>query len=439
MISDAQRENSKLALKELFSLWDKRSSLYGNVFFASAVGKGYDKKNWRNVTSFLLPMHRSEIRSVGLQADYGDFKLVDGAMSLDEAKTVLSNVVERDRLCLPDIPEIEIQASLHQNSQRQFQQSGLMSRFPVFYPYYEFKFSVDQDFKGDSTQDLLYSVDLPVFPSAGAAMESYLSTRFGDNSQYSGVLAALVPDYRGKIKEIRIGTNSVQVEIECLAGSSEKDLIGKLFVRYYGGISVTADLDFTDHKASAEIRDFPRDLLVVLLARKDGELVDRKSFLAGSQYVTEAVRIEGPEQDMEQMIQSGESVTIEFKRELPQNREQIAICATAFANRRGGQLFIGVADNCEIVGCRLDKPKDTITQILRSYCDPPLDVSIDEVQIRNLPVIVVTIPEGKDKPYAVKDKGVYIRSGATKRLATRYELDEMYGARGTMHPFARQF
>jgi predicted HTH transcriptional regulator len=142
---------------------------------------------------------------------------------------------------------------------------------------------------------------------------------------------------------------------------------------------------------------------------------------------------------MEQMIQSGESVTIEFKRELPQNREQIAICATAFANRRGGQLFIGVADNCEIVGCRLDKPKDTITQILRSYCDPPLDVSIDEVQIRNLPVIVVTIPEGKDKPYAVKDKGVYIRSGATKRLATRYELDEMYGARGTMHPFARQF
>jgi len=91
------------------------------------------------------------------------------------------------------------------------------------------------------------------------------------------------------------------------------------------------------------------------------------------------------------------------------------------------------------VGCRLDKPKDAITQILRSYCDPPLDVSIDEIQIRNLPVIVVTIPEGKDKPYAVKDKGVYIRSGATKRLATRYELDEMYGARGTRHPLASQF
>ena len=58
-----------------------------------------------------------------------------------------------------------------------------------------------------------------------------------------------------------------------------------------------------------------------------------------------------------------------------------------------------------------------------------LDVSVDEVQIRNLPIIVVTIPEGKDKPYAVKDKGIYIRSGASKRIATRYELDEMYSGK----------
>ena len=428
MISDAQRENSKLVLNELFTLWDNRSGLYGDVFFGSAIGKGYDKKNWRNVTSFLLPIHRTEVRSIGLQADYGDFKLVDGAMSLDDAKKVLSKVVEQDRLCLPGLPEIEIQASLHQNSSKHFQHSG-PSRFPVFYPYYDFNFSVDQDFKGDSTQDLLHSVGLPVFPSAAAAMESYLSTRLGDNSQYSGVLAALVPDYRGKIKEIRLGTNSVQVEIGCLAGSSEKDLIGKLFVRYYGGISITADLNFNDYKASAEIRDFPRELLVVLLSRNDGEVVDRKSFLAGSQYVTEGVTIENPEQDMEQTIQRGESETVEFKREIPQQREQIAIGATALANRRGGRIFIGVADDCSIFGCRLDKPKDTITQILRNYCDPPLDVTIDEVQIRNLPVIVVTVPEGKDKPYGVKDKGVFIRTGATKRPATRYELDEMYGAK----------
>jgi Putative DNA-binding domain len=438
MLADSQRENTRPVLKELFSLWDKRSGLYGQIIFGSAVVKGHDKK-WRNVTSFLFPMHRAEVRSVGVDADYGDFKLVEGTMSLDEAKTVLSSVVERDKLCVPGIPEIEIQASLYSNSPRQFLHSG-PHRFPVFFPYYEFNFGIEQEFKGQSPHDAVYSIDLPVFPSGAAAIENFLSTRLGDNNQYSGVLAALVPDYRGKIEEIRIGTNSVQVEIECLAGSSEKDLMGKLFARYYGGISATEDLAFTDGKASAKISDFPRDLLVVLLSRNDGELIDRRNFLAGSQYVTEGVTIEAPEQDMEQVVQSGESDTVEFKREIPPQREQIAIGATAFANRRGGRIFIGVTDNCEIVGYRLDKPKDTINQILRSYCDPPLDVSIDEVQIRNVPVIVVTIPEGKDKPYAVKDKGIYIRSGASKRIATRYELDEMYGARGTIHPLlASQF
>jgi hypothetical protein len=428
MISEAQRENTKPVLKELFSLWDNRSGLYGKVIFGSAIAKAPDKK-WRNVTSFLLPMHKSEVRPIGIDADYGDFRVVEGALSLDEAKALLSNVVEKDRLCLPGMPEIDIQASLYANSSKQFQHSGL-NRFPTsLFPYYEFSFSVDQDFKGESTQGVLHSVDLPVFPSTAAAIESYLSTRLGDNSQYSGFLAALVPDYRGRIKEIRIGTNSVQIEIECLAGSSEEDLIGKLYVRYYAGISITADLNFKDLKASAEVRDFPRDLLVVLLSRKTGEVVDRKSFLAGSQYVTEGVTIEAPEQDLEQLIQMGESETVEFKRELPSQREQIAIGATALANRRGGRIFIGVADDCSIFGCKMDKPKDTLMQILRAYCDPPLDVVIDEVEIRNRPVIVVTIPEGKDKPYTVKEKGVYIRTGSNKRAISRYELDEIYSAK----------
>src|SRR5258708_7656366 len=280
-ISDAQRENTKPVLKELFNLWDNRSGLYGKVVFGSAIAKAHDKK-WRNVTSFLLPMHKDEVRSIGIDADYGDFRIVEGALSLDEAKALLSNVVEKDRLCFPSIPEIDIQVSLYQNSSKQFEHSG-RSRFPAsLYPYYEFSFNVDQDFKGESTQGVLHSVDLPVFPSAAAAIESYLSTRLGENSQYSGVLAALVPDYRGRIEEIHIGTNSVQVEIECLAGSSEEDLIGKLYVRYYAGISITADLNFTDYKASAQVRDFPRDLLVVLLSRKTGEIIDRRSFLAGS-------------------------------------------------------------------------------------------------------------------------------------------------------------
>lgn len=439
MLSDAQRNNTSIVLKELFNLWEHRSNSYGNVLFCSAVVKGDDRK-WRNVTSFLFPLHKQEIRSIGGQADYGDFKLVEGALALDQAKDVISEMVERDRLCLPGLAELAIQVSLHPNSPKYLWDSG-SRRFPVFFPYYEFDFSIEQECKGQSPRDALHHVDLPLLPSGKAVIERFFSTRIGDDSSYSGLFAALAPDYRGRIREVRLGTNSVEVQIVCPAGSSERDLVGKVYSKGYSGLADCADLSFTHGKAAAKISDFPRDLLVALLSRKEGDLVDRRQFLAGSRYVTEGVVIEAPEQDFEQTIQLGESETVEFKREIPAKREEIAIGATAFANRRGGRIFIGVADNCEIVGCRLDKPKDTITQILRSHCEPPLDVFIEEVEIRSLSVIVVTVPQGKDKPYGVKDKGIYIRSGATNRIATRYELDEMYGskAESLRPPIATRF
>ena len=42
------------------------------------------------------------------------------------------------------------------------------------------------------------------------------------------------------------------------------------------------------------------------------------------------------------------------------------------------------------------------------------------------PVVMVTVAEGKDKPYQVKEKGFYLRMQGTNRLMTRYELDEFY-------------
>lgn len=53
----------------------------------------------------------------------------------------------------------------------------------------------------------------------------------------------------------------------------------------------------------------------------------------------------------------------------------------------------------------------------------------EEVKIEGKPILVIAVPEGKDKPYQVKDRGVFVRSGGTDRIATRYELDEFYKRR----------
>lgn len=427
MQSDAQRENTRIVLKQLFDLWERRSERYGPVLFCSAIAKGYDGK-WRNVTSFLFPLKKDESVPTGVQASYEDLKLVKGTMALTEAKAVLSKMVESDLLCFPGAAEVEIEVSMNPTNPRNFWDSG-WRRFPLTFPFHEFSFNVEQNSKGQSPQNSLYSVDLPLFPSGKEAIEHFFGARLGDNSSYSGLFSALVPDYRARIREIRIGTESVEVGVMCPAGNSERDLIGKLYSHSHSGIADSADLSFTEGKASAKIREFPRDLLVALLSRNDGELVDRRQFLSGSQYRNEDVVIEAPQQDIEQIIQMGESEVVEFKREIPSKREDIAISATALANHRGGRILIGVADNCGVIGCRLDKPKDTVTQILRSHCDPFPTFFVEEVSVRDLPVIVVTVPEGNDKPYSVKDKGVYVRRGGTNRIATRYELDEMYGTK----------
>jgi len=424
MLNDAQRESTRAVLEDLFSLWERRASSYGEIAFCSAAARGTDGK-WRSVVTFLLPIEREGNQPVSMQADYGHFKVIKDVVCMDRARETLSAMVEKDRLCLPGLPDFELQVSAHLGSAKYYYDSG-SRRFPVMFPCYEVNFNVEQGFAGESPQRALCHPDLPLFPSGKEAIAHFFGAQVGD---IRSVVSALVPDYRGKIREVRIGANSVAVQVACPAGASTTDLIGKLYCRSQSGVADCADLCFADGYAVAKISDFPRDLFVALLSEKDGDLIDQRQFLAGSIYRSQDVVIEAPEQDLEQVIQMGESEMLEFKRDIPAKKEDIAVAATGFANLRGGTLLIGVGDGCEIVGCRLDKPKDRIAQILRSYCDPPLPVSIEEVSIRDLPIIVITVPEGRDKPYAVKDRGIYIRSGATTRIATRYEVDEMYGSK----------
>lgn len=429
-MNEAQRENTRTVLKDLFAFWDARGDSYGEVMFCSAAATAFDG-TWRSVVSFLLPLKKGDRNpeQTSELADYGHFKLAKGILPMDGARKILSDVVEKDRLCLPSLPDLVIEVSAHPTSSKYLLDSS-SRRFPVGFPCYEFAFNIDHNQLGNLPGGPLYHPDLPLFPSGREAIAHFFRAELGDAHNR---VSALVPDYRAKIQSVRIGVGTVTVQVVCPSGTSGRDLIGKLYSRSHGAVSDCTDLRFANGTAAAKISDFPRDLLVVLLSTKSGDLIDQRQFLAGSVYRNEDVIIEAPEQDLEQTIQMGECELVEFKRDLSPKREELAISVTSFANLHGGKLLIGVDDDCEIVGCRLEKPKDTITHILRSHCDPPLAVSIQEVSVRGLPVIVVTVPEGPDKPYSVREKGVYIRAQGTTRIASRYELDAMYRSKGNAY------
>lgn len=263
------------------------------------------------------------------------------------------------------------------------------------------------------------------------AIEELFFTRLGKGgSAYDGVLSVLVPHYRGKIAGIRLMNAGIEVETNALLGADQKDLAGKLYHEGPFGNRYNEDLEFdSGGKAFISTKDFPRHFVAALFSKSTGDLIDERSFDATSPYLPSDLTIEGVAKDIENLVRGGESDSIEFKVQIAKNSDNIAIAAVAFANQMGGTIFVGVDDEGQIIGISGENIKETSANILRHRCEPPLDFGIQEATVQEKQIFVVTMSQGKDRPYQVKDRGFYIRTGATNRHILRYELDRIYGMR----------
>ena len=134
------------------------------------------------------------------------------------------------------------------------------------------------------------------------------------------------------------------------------------------------------------------------------------------------------------LIQKGEGLDLEFKRELSGHYSEFCETMVSFANLHGGNILIGVEDNRAINGVpesQLPKLDDIITNISHDYCDPFIPHSLRSVPINDTQVAVVQIDEGTNKPYWLKDRGPILRTGqhhgdARDRLMTRQETEQAF-------------
>ena len=126
--------------------------------------------------------------------------------------------------------------------------------------------------------------------------------------------------------------------------------------------------------------------------------------------------------DLDVILAEGESYTVEFKASADKSLPT-EICA--FANASGGRVFIGVSDNGKVVGTNTSnaarsKVQDSINQI-----EPRI---VADIAVHNR-IIVVTVPEGKNKPYACS-KGFYLRSGPNSQKLERNSILEFFKDEG---------
>lgn len=137
---------------------------------------------------------------------------------------------------------------------------------------------------------------------------------------------------------------------------------------------------------------------------------------------------------LEEIIKNGENSGIEFKVEI-EDTEDLAKEIVAFLNLKGGIILIGISDNGEIIGTEKDL-EEWIMNVCRDLVSPPIIPFYEKIFHNNKTVIIITIPQGIDKPYCVfknNRKTYYIRVGTVKREASREEIRRLYQASGQIH------
>ncbi len=136
---------------------------------------------------------------------------------------------------------------------------------------------------------------------------------------------------------------------------------------------------------------------------------------------------------LQELIAGGEDSFTEFKRDVSQ-RSDLAGEMDAFANAEGGQILLGVEDNGQIVGVPDPRAsEETVMNLARHNCNPPLWLTVDRVDTEQGIVLVVGVPKRLGVPHENNSGQCFIRAGSTKRLCTPQERARLLQTAGLVH------
>jgi hypothetical protein len=130
----------------------------------------------------------------------------------------------------------------------------------------------------------------------------------------------------------------------------------------------------------------------------------------------------------------GETIVQAFHDTLPPRRGRVSPVvrdAAAFANGNGGTIFVGLSANPRdsVLGVE-DAPEmaRAIAEDLARYVTPPIAGTIDITTTENKQIIVIQVPAGADKPYAVLPSTIFVRQEGETAIALRDEIVQLVKA-----------
>jgi ATP-dependent DNA helicase RecG len=131
--------------------------------------------------------------------------------------------------------------------------------------------------------------------------------------------------------------------------------------------------------------------------------------------------------DIETFLANGENSYIEFKERFG-NPVAVAEEIVALLNFRGGSIYWGISDAGELIGITDDvrRLEEQIMNICHENILPPIIPAFEIIKLEQKTIVKITVTEGLEKPYRTKQGKYLIRTGSTKRQASREELSRLF-------------
>ncbi len=126
---------------------------------------------------------------------------------------------------------------------------------------------------------------------------------------------------------------------------------------------------------------------------------------------------------IEEILKQSEDKSLEFKKEIPKNRQNLLKTVVAFANGAGGNIYVGVNDERTVTGIK-EEPFDLeekLASIIYDSISPIPNVFFQTAAFKDKVIFIIRILPGANKPYYLKklgpEGGIFVRIGSTNRKA----------------------
>lgn len=413
--SDLTTEN------EIYRLLESRKENYGDVLLKVIFIKDDTTNDLRNHLTIFEVLHKDDELPSEFYYDYGDYILARKIININSLKIIIQKLIHEGLLQIKGLPNIFIEGYIDKDNEWPSKPSN-EKPLGLLWGFNEFVLRADEKFKSRRNSRPILSKDLPFFPDSDGATTFLTGIDTNRWNRYSGAVSIILPNYKAKIKSVKIGSKDTSIEIN-VKDIDLTQILGKVFLEKMNGKSLQKNFHFKDKVSIVNVGFTPDRGSIVILSKADGELIDFRRFYTGWESQKDVI-FEDPGEEISYLISRGENDRLEYKEKM--DRDKIMKTIVAFTNTYGGIILLGVSNEGEIKGITENKVEETVHNWIRSYCDPPISVNVQEEIIAENTIILIKVKEGENKPYIHRDRGIIVRSGSTNRTAFRHEVDAMY-------------